>query len=121
MLEYLKDSNATQAAIRAGYSRKTAQQIGSRLLLNVVIASAIAAHGQQVARRAGLTIESHLAMLNQLREQASNANQYSAAVTAEVNRGKASGFYVEQHEHKHKGAVQVTVRIQREGKRMTNS
>ena len=35
--EYLKDLNKTQAAIRAGYSKRTAQQAGSRLLLNVVI------------------------------------------------------------------------------------
>lgn len=35
--EYLVDLNATQAAIRAGYSDKTAQQQASRLLLNVVI------------------------------------------------------------------------------------
>ena len=40
--EYLIDLNATQAAIRAGYSEKTAQQMGSRLLLNVVIQEAIA-------------------------------------------------------------------------------
>lgn len=31
-LEYLKDCNATQAAIRAGYSRKTAGQIGEENL-----------------------------------------------------------------------------------------
>jgi len=42
--EYLIDLNATQAAIRAGYSRKTAQQQGSRLLTNVVVKRAIAAH-----------------------------------------------------------------------------
>lgn len=33
--EYLIDCNATQAAIRAGYSRKTAKQVGQRLLTNV--------------------------------------------------------------------------------------
>ena|SRR3990167_2838151 len=33
--EYLKDANATQAAIRAGYSQKTAKAIGSRLLTKV--------------------------------------------------------------------------------------
>ncbi|BEH73326.1 terminase small subunit [Edwardsiella tarda] len=33
--EYLKDLNATQAAIRAGYSEKTARSIGNRLLTNV--------------------------------------------------------------------------------------
>ncbi|MEG0999353.1 MAG: terminase small subunit [Clostridiales bacterium] len=35
--EYLIDLNATQAAIRAGYSPKTAQEQGSRLLLNVMV------------------------------------------------------------------------------------
>lgn len=35
--EYLKDLNATQAAIRAGYSEKTARSIGNRLLTNVDI------------------------------------------------------------------------------------
>ena len=33
--EYLKDLNAAQAAIRAGYSSKTAKQIGQRMLTNV--------------------------------------------------------------------------------------
>ncbi|MCF0260646.1 MAG: terminase small subunit [Erysipelotrichaceae bacterium] len=32
--EYLKDRNATQAAIRAGYSKRTAKQIGNSLLQN---------------------------------------------------------------------------------------
>jgi phage terminase small subunit len=35
--EYLVDLNATQAAIRAGYAKKTANREGSRLLLNVDI------------------------------------------------------------------------------------
>lgn len=35
--EYLIDLNATQAAIRAGYARKTANRTGPRLLSNVVI------------------------------------------------------------------------------------
>ena len=35
--EYLIDLNATQAAIRAGYSKKTANRIASRLLSNVDI------------------------------------------------------------------------------------
>ena len=35
--EYLIDLNATQAAIRAGYSKKTAEQTASRLLTNVKV------------------------------------------------------------------------------------
>jgi phage terminase small subunit len=37
--EYLKDLNATQAAIRAGYSEKTAHVQGPRLLDNVAISA----------------------------------------------------------------------------------
>ena len=39
--EYLIDLNATQAAIRAGYSAKTANEQGARLLVNVSIQKAI--------------------------------------------------------------------------------
>ena len=35
--EYLIDCNATQAAIRAGYSKKTANEQGNRLLANVSV------------------------------------------------------------------------------------
>ncbi|MFZ1975817.1 MAG: terminase small subunit [Candidatus Acidiferrales bacterium] len=41
VVAYIKLGNATQAAIAAGYSARTAKQIGSRLLTNVAIASAI--------------------------------------------------------------------------------
>lgn len=40
--EYIKDMNATQAAIRTGYSKNTANRIGSRLLSNVDIKSRVA-------------------------------------------------------------------------------
>lgn len=40
--EYLIDLNATKAAIRAGYSEKTAQAQSSRLLLNVMVQNRIA-------------------------------------------------------------------------------
>lgn len=39
--EYIKDKNATQAAIRAGYSEKTAYSQGQRLLKKAEIKSAI--------------------------------------------------------------------------------
>lgn len=40
-LEYIKDGNATQAAIRAGYSEKTAGSISTRLLQKVNIRARI--------------------------------------------------------------------------------
>ncbi|WP_295237026.1 terminase small subunit [Veillonella sp.] len=41
-IEYLVDMNGTQAAIRAGYSERTARSIGQRLLTNVDIQMRIA-------------------------------------------------------------------------------
>ncbi len=35
--EYLIDCNATQAAVRAGYSKKTAYSVGQRMLKNVEV------------------------------------------------------------------------------------
>lgn len=49
--EYLVDLNATQAAIRAGYSKKTADVQGPRLLGNVRVAEAIRLGQQQRAER----------------------------------------------------------------------
>jgi phage terminase small subunit len=53
--EYLVDLNATQAAIRAGYSRKTANRLGSRLLSNVDIAAAIQAGQRTQLEAAGVS------------------------------------------------------------------
>lgn len=39
--EYIVDQNATKAAIRAGYSEKTAEQQGSRLLGNVKVSAEV--------------------------------------------------------------------------------
>jgi len=53
--EYLLDHNATQAAIRAGYSAKTAYSQGQRLLKNVEVKAAI--EKGQVATAQRLDIE----------------------------------------------------------------
>lgn len=53
--EYLIDGNATQAAIRASYSRKTARVQGHRLLTNAAIAAALAAGQQAIAAALNIT------------------------------------------------------------------
>lgn len=49
--EYLVDLNATQAAIRAGYSPRTAKQQGSRLLTNADVQEAVQAAQAQRTQR----------------------------------------------------------------------
>lgn len=53
--EYLVDLNATQASIRAGYSARTAEQQGPRLLGNVGVAQAIRAAQQARSARTEIT------------------------------------------------------------------
>lgn len=52
--EYLIDLNATQAAIRAGYSAKTADQQGSRMLANVKVQQAVAEAMAARSKRTGV-------------------------------------------------------------------
>ena len=49
--------NATQAAIVAGYSKKTARSQGQRLLTNVAIKAEIATRAQQTAKKYQLTTD----------------------------------------------------------------
>ncbi len=53
--EYLIDLNATQAAIRAGYSARTAAAQASRLLTNVNVSAAIQAAMKAREQRTGIT------------------------------------------------------------------
>lgn len=53
--EYIVDLNASQAAIRAGYSEKTAGQIGSRLLKNVEVQEAVKKAKEKRAKRLEIT------------------------------------------------------------------
>ena len=53
--EYLIDLNATQAAIRAGYSKNTAVAQGGRLLANVNIAAAVQRGAERREKRTEIT------------------------------------------------------------------
>ena len=55
--EYLIDLNATQAAIRAGYSPKSAEQQGSALLRNPKVRAYIDTRMAEHSRRTGVTQE----------------------------------------------------------------
>lgn len=118
--EYLVSGNATKAAVAAGYSQKTAYSAGGRLLKNVEVSTVIAARQQKASEKANLTLEAHLERLNDLANKAAAAEQFGPAVTAEVNRGKAAGLYVERSQTEITGAaggpLELTVRFVGAGK-----
>ena len=68
--EYVKDQNGTQAAIRAGYSAKTANVQGSRLLANVNVRSHIDARLKEVREivtaETGITLASVVSKIHDL-------------------------------------------------------
>ena len=67
--EYLIDLNAKQAAIRAGYSAKSAHVEGSRLLTNAKVAAAISAAKQERTEATKIDAEYVLRKLHQIIER----------------------------------------------------
>lgn len=63
--EYLTDLNATQAAIRAGYSEKTAYSQGQRLLKNVEVQKHITVAQADRSERTGVTQDYVLGIIDE--------------------------------------------------------
>jgi len=88
--EFLIDLNATQAAIRAGYSKATAAAQASRLLTNANVAETIAAAQAKQAERAEIDTAWVIARLV---NEAQNADKSSTRVRALELLGKHLGMF----------------------------
>lgn len=97
--EYLVDLNATQAAIRAGYSGKTAEWIGPQLLGKTHVAEAIRAEMDQRARRTGITADKVLANIERIAEAAEAEKDFSAALKGNELLGKHLKLFTDKIEH----------------------
>ena len=71
----------------------------SHLMADGKVAARVAEMRGKAAEAAAVTLEGHLSRLEELSKAAQGAGQYSAAIAAEVARGKASGIAVEKSEH----------------------
>lgn len=99
--EYLVDMNATQAATRAGYSPKTANEQGSRLLANVNIRAAVNREQNKVAGKIELTVGGVTARLCAIAEKAEKlggAPGLSVARQSIMDAAKLNGLVVETTE-----------------------
>ena len=99
--EYLKGQTATDSAIKAGYTkdRKGAKTQGSVLLNhNPVVRNYLIDLEISASQKDAISLENHLSTLHDLREEAKDQGQISAAITAEVHRGKAGGLYIDRRE-----------------------
>jgi len=95
-----KGMNKKDAAIDAGYSEKNAVKAGYVLTSddNPLVQQKIHALQEKASKKVELDLATHLTDLKDIREGAMRNGAWSAAVTAEVARGKAAGLYVNRSE-----------------------
>ena len=97
--EYLIDLNATQAAIRAGYSEKTARDIGCENLAKPNIAKAIEEAQEKLSNKTQVTVEMVVqGLLNEAKDLSEGSTQ-SARVSAWAHLGKHLGMFKDKIEH----------------------
>lgn len=101
-LAYIETGNASEAYRKVySTSRMKTGTINSRakeLLNNGPITVRIEELRKPVRKKAMMTLEGHLARLEELSLAAEEQGNYNAAITAETNRGRAAGLYTEKHE-----------------------
>ena len=95
-----KGMKKKDAAIDAGYSEKNATRAGYLLdsEANPLVKQRIGMLQEKAAKKVELDLSTHLTDLKDIREGAMRNGAWSAAVTAEVARGKAAGLYVNRSE-----------------------
>ena len=95
-----KGMKKNEAAKKAGYSEKNAARAGTVLTSksNPVVQKRIHQLQTKAADKASLSLGNHLTDLKEMRDGAIRNGAWSAAVTAEVARGKAAGLYVNRSE-----------------------
>ena len=90
---------ATECAVAAGYSPDAAVVYASKLQSPKTYPLVVQYIGQlrtEYQKKYDVTFERHISELAKLRDECRGNKAWSAAVNAEVARGKAAGLYVEQ-------------------------
>jgi hypothetical protein len=80
--------------VKSGTKDATVHRCAHELIENPKVAARIKELRNSAASAAVLSLDQHMADLEALREEARQAGQFSAAINAEISRGKARGFYV---------------------------
>ena len=96
--EYMVDLNATQAAIRAGYSAKTAAEQGYQLLHKTSVQEAIQAGQAEFRERLEVSKESVTVQLNNAYDMAETNAQPAVMVQATMGIAKVHGLLVDKTE-----------------------
>ena len=90
---------ATQCAVDAAYSEDRAHVTASELQnpkMYPLVVQYIGQLREEYQKKYEVTYERHISELAKLREESRKKGAWSAAINAEVARGKAAGLYIEQ-------------------------
>jgi phage terminase small subunit len=90
---------AYQCAIDAGYAKDRARQTAWELQnpkMHPLVVKYIGELREEYQKKYAVTFERHISELGKIRQDALAKGAWSAAVNAEVARGKAAGLYIEQ-------------------------
>lgn len=109
--EYLVDKNATQAAIRAGYSIRTAKQAGSENLSKPDIKRGVREALATQATRTLISADRVLLDIQKFGDEARNAGEFHAALRSRELLGKHFKLFTDKHEHGGQVGVGVTLVI----------
>ncbi len=99
-----EDISQTEAALKAGYSKKSAHAIASQLLNGQRyphVVNRIRELKIELSKKYEVTFEGHVKKLAEIRDQAMSNGNYPAAVAAEKSRGQAAGLYIDRKEILH--------------------
>jgi len=100
-----------ECAVEAGYEKDTAHVQASRLRnpkIFPLVVKYIGELREEVQKKYEITYEKHIAELAKLRDESRDKKAWSAAINAEVARGKAAGLYVDQKVIKYGSIDQLT-------------
>ena len=111
--EYLIDLNATQGAIRAGYSPKTAEQQGFQLLKKTSVSEAIEQAQKERQKRTFVTQDDVIRGLLTEAEWQGEGSSHSARVSAWAHLGKHLNMFTDKIEHTGKdgGPIDLSLKV----------
>lgn len=95
--EYVIDSNGTQAAIRAGYSPKTAQEQSSQLLSNLMVQQRVGELQAEKSAELGITAQGVAKRFLEIAGRAKSKHDLVNENRAMENLGKHLGVYGEDN------------------------
>lgn len=115
-MEYVVDFNATQAAIKAGYSENSAQEIGSENLSKPMIQARVQELMKDRIEKVQITAEDVIKDIIETRSETKEEKRYSERLKANELLGKYLAMWTDTVNNNNTNSGTQTIYIEREDK-----